>query len=166
MSSPPDVGVDIVLFDGEDYGRDGDESMFCLGAKYYSASLESSTGTLFGILLDLVGDRDAVFPKEDLSRQYAGDIQDMLWDEAARLGLTRFSSTVHSGILDDHIPLNKTAGIKTVNIVDAALVGFDTSSPRRQYWHTLNDTPQQCAPATLGDVGTLLLSIIYGLNAD
>ncbi|MFZ1731931.1 MAG: M28 family peptidase [Bacteroidota bacterium] len=164
-ANPPGTGVDIVLFDGEDYGTEGDESMFCLGAKYYAASLESTAGTSFGILLDLVGDRDAVFPKEGLSRQYAGDIQDMIWGEAARLGLTRFSAQSHSSIIDDHIPLNTVAGIKTVDIIDAALVGHDKSSPRRQYWHTLGDTPEQCGPAALGDVGKLLLSIIYGLRA-
>lgn len=162
--NPPGIGVDIVLFDGEDYGREGDESMFCLGAKYYAASFESTSGTLFGILLDLVGDRDAVFPKEELSRQYAGDIQDLLWDESSRLGITRFVSRSHSAILDDHIPLNTVAGIKTVNIIDASLVGHDSSSPRRQYWHTLGDTPEQCAAETLGDVGKLLLSVIYGFH--
>ncbi len=159
---PPDIGVDIVLFDGEDYGRENDESMFCLGAKYYSATRDARTGIRFGILLDLVGDRDAVFPKEGFSRRYAADIQDLLWTEAARMGLTRFSPAVHGAILDDHVPLNTVAGIKTVDIIDAALVGHDKSSPRRQYWHTLGDTPEQCEPETLGDVGRLLLSIIYG----
>ncbi|MBE0645228.1 MAG: M28 family peptidase [Bacteroidetes bacterium] len=165
QASPPGIGVDIVLFDGEDYGRDGDESMFCLGAKYFSASLKPNHGTLFGILLDLVGDRDAVFPKEKLSGQYAGDIQNMIWREAARLGLSRFSMETHSSILDDHVSLNTVAGIKTVDIIDAALVGHDKSSPRRQYWHTLGDTPEQCSPEPLGDVGRLLLSIIYGLHS-
>lgn len=164
QANPPGIGVDIVFFDGEDYGRNGDESMFLLGSKYFSASLEKDSRYLFGVLLDLVGDRDAVFPREELSRQYAGDVQQMLWSEARRLGLSQFSDQTHSPILDDHVPLNTVAGIKTVNIIDAALVGHDQSSPRRQYWHTLDDTPAQCAPETLDAVGRLLLSIIYGLQ--
>lgn len=163
-AKPPDVGVDIVFFDGEDYGRDGDESMFLLGSKYFSASLEDGGRYRFGVLLDLVGDRDAVFPREELSRQYAGDVQQMLWSEARRLGLPQFTDRTHPPILDDHVPLNTVAGVKTVNIIDAALVGHDQSSPRRQYWHTLDDTPAQCAPETLDAIGRLLLSIIYGLQ--
>jgi glutaminyl-peptide cyclotransferase len=161
---PPDVGVDFVLFDGEDYGREGDESMFLLGSKYFAASLDTDRRYRFGVLLDLVGDREAEFPLEALSRQYAGDIQRMLWGEARRLGLAQFTDREHGAILDDHVPLNTVAGIKTVNIIDAALVGHDASSPRRRYWHTLDDTPAQCAPETLKAVGRLLLSIIYGIQ--
>jgi glutaminyl-peptide cyclotransferase len=161
---PPPIGIDIVLFDGEDYGREGDESMFLLGSKYFAASLERDRRYEFGVLLDLVGDREAEFPLEAFSRQYAGDVQRFLWDEARRLGLPQFTDRKHSAILDDHVPLNTVAGIKTVNIIDAALVGHDASSPRRQYWHTLDDTPAQCSPETLAAVGRLLLSIIYGIQ--
>lgn len=158
------IGVDFILFDGEDYGREGDESMFLLGSKYFAASLDPAHRYRFGVLLDLVGDREAEFPIEELSRQYAGDIQRMLWGEARRLGLTQFTERRHGPILDDHVPLNTVAGIKTVNIIDAALVGHDPSSPRRRYWHTLDDTPAQCAPETLDAVGRLLLSIIHGFQ--
>ncbi len=161
---PCPVGVDIVLFDGEDYGRDGDESMFLLGSRYFAATQGDRPAPVFGILLDLVGDRDARFPQEQFSRMYAGDILDMVWKAAADLGLTRFSSVAHSPILDDHVPLNTVAGIKTINIIDAALVGHDTSSPRRQYWHTLQDVPAQCAPEPLQDVGTLLIYILFGIH--
>jgi len=162
--SPP-VGVDIILFDGEDYGREGDESMFCLGSKYYAASLDPSHPLpMFGILLDLVGDREAVFPMEEFSRRYASDVLTMVWDAAEQQGLTRFVRRSHSGIYDDHVPLNTVAGIKTINIVDAELVGQNTSDPRRQYWHTLDDLPSQCSPAPLSDVGQLLLSVIFGMH--
>ncbi|MBR9974189.1 MAG: M28 family peptidase [Bacteroidetes bacterium] len=164
QSHPAPVGVDIVLFDGEDYGREGDESMFLLGSKYFSATLDAAQRYRFGILLDLVGDRDAEFPREELSRQFAGDVQDMLWREARRLGLSAFTDRPHSAILDDHLPLNTVAGIKTVNIIDAALVGGTADNPRRRYWHTLDDTPEQCSPETLDTVGRLLLSILYGIQ--
>lgn len=161
---PAPVGVDIILFDGEDYGREGDESMFLIGSRYYAATYEGKARTLFGVLLDLVGDRDARFPQEEFSRQYAGDILKMVWDAAATLGLSRFTQEEHSPILDDHVPLNTVAGIKTVDIIDASLVGHDTSSPRRQYWHTTRDLPDQCAPQPLQDVGTLLLYILHGIQ--
>lgn len=159
------VGVDIVLFDGEDYGKDGEESMFCLGSKYYAASLGTETRPMFGVLLDLVGDKDAVFPREGHSDMYARDIVDLFWGQAAALGLKQFSNERHNPIIDDHLPLNTTAGIKTINIIDASLVGQATSNERRRYWHTLRDTPEQCSPETLQAVGTLLLHILFGLQA-
>ncbi|MDT8325146.1 MAG: M28 family peptidase [Bacteroidota bacterium] len=163
-ADPPPVGVDLVLFDGEDYGRENDESMFLLGSRYYAATRGSAPPPLFGILLDLVGDREARFPQEDFSRRYAGDVLDMVWDAAAALGLSRFTRETHPPILDDHVPLNTVAGIKTVNIIDAALVGHDDASPRRRYWHTRADLPHQCAPEPLGDVGALLLYLIFGIH--
>jgi hypothetical protein len=162
--TPPPIGVDIVLFDGEDYGHESDQAMFLLGSRYFSVTLDESARPDFAILLDLVGDRDAVFPQEEFSRTYAGDILDFVWQAAADLGFTRFTRKPHSPILDDHVPLNTVAGIKTINIIDAALVGHDKSSPRRQYWHTLEDTPEQCSPGTLGEVGTLLMYIVFGLQ--
>ena len=158
------VGVDIVLFDGEDYGREGDESMFLLGSRYYAVTLGNEHRPMFGILLDLVGDRDAVFPREAFSRQYAHDIQDLVWKATADLRLTTFSDQEHSPILDDHVPLNTVAGIKTVNIIDAAHVGHDRSSERRRYWHTIDDLPHHCSASTLEEVGTLLMYLVYGLT--
>lgn len=163
---PAGIGVDIVLFDGEDYGRSGDESMFCLGSKYYAASLSTDdVMPVFGVLLDLVGDRDAVFPREGHSDAYARDIVDLFWGRAAALGLRQFSSSRHDPIIDDHVPLNQVAGIKTINIIDAELVGHATSDERRKYWHTLQDTPAQCAPETLAAVGNLLLHVLHGMEA-
>ena len=158
----PAVGVDIVFFDGEDYGREGDESMYCLGSKYYAASLDPGHGFLFGILLDLVGDAEARFVQEELSLRYAPDVVRMIWEAARDLSIPRFVTESHSGILDDHVFLNTTAGIKTANIIDAALVGHNDPSERRRYWHTLRDTPEQCSPATLRDVGRVVLYVVLG----
>jgi glutaminyl-peptide cyclotransferase len=163
-ATPPWIGVDIVLFDGEDYGKDGEESMFCLGSKYYAASLGDERPPAFGVLLDLVGDKEAVFPREGFSEQYAKDILDLFWSQAAALGLRQFVNTRHTPILDDHLPLNTTGGIKTINIIDASLVGHADANERRKYWHTQKDTPEQCSPATLGAVGTLLLRVLFGLQ--
>lgn len=159
----PQAGVDIVLFDLEDYGREGDDGMYCLGAKYFAASITPSYKPLYGVLLDLVGDKDAVFPREGSSDQYAGGIADLVWSVAASTGAGHFTSERHAGIYDDHIPLNLTAGIRTVDIIDADLVGQNASAPRRKYWHTLRDTPENCSAETLGSVGMVLTKLAYGL---
>jgi hypothetical protein len=160
----PRAGVDIVLFDGEDYGKEGDNSMYCLGSKYFSTSMPLQPRPRFGVLLDLVGDREAVFPREGYSERYAKDILDLFWSRAAALGLKQFVHTRHNPILDDHVPLNTVAGIRTINIIDAELVGHATDSERRKYWHTQRDTAEQCSAETLAAVGGLLLHVLFGLS--
>jgi len=161
---PPDIGIDIILFDGEDLGREGDESMFCLGSKYYSATLGDDPRPIFGVLLDLVGDKEAEFPREGFSERYAADILDLFWGRASALGLPQFVNRRHAPIIDDHVPLNTVAGIRTIAIIDASLVGHVTEIERRKYWHTLRDTPEQCSPSTLEAVGSLLMHVIYGMQ--
>ena len=158
----PTVGVDLVFFDGEDYGREGDESMYCLGSKYFAATVPEGYAPLYGVLLDLVGDKDAVFPQEEFSVQYAGDIVRMVWSAAGQLGVPNFKVQGYGGIIDDHHALNTTAGIRTIDIIDAELVGHAAADPRRKYWHTLADTPEQCSPLTLGRVGKVLLHVLLG----
>jgi glutaminyl-peptide cyclotransferase len=160
----PGVGVDLVFFDGEDYGKEGDESMFCIGSKYFAASVDESYKPLFGVLLDLVGDSTAEFAMEGSSRQYAGDVVEIVWTIASQHLFKRFTAVTPSSIYDDHVPLNLTAGIKTIDIIDADLVGHKTPVERRKYWHTLRDTPVQCSPKTLGEVGTVLTDLVYGLH--
>jgi hypothetical protein len=159
----PQAGVDIVLFDAEDYGREGDDGMYCLGARYFAATVDPAYKPLYGVLLDLVGDREAEFPREGSSEQYAPTVLDLVWSVASECGARQFSARRHPGIFDDHIPLNLTAGIPTVDIIDADLVGHAAQSERRKYWHTLRDTPDNCAPEPLGAVGAVLVRLAYGL---
>jgi len=163
--TPPSIGVDMVFFDGEDYGKESDESLYCIGSKYFAASIASESQYLFGILLDLVGDKDAEFPQEESSVQYASDIVQLVWSSARQLGTYSFKVKGYSGILDDHTALNTNAGIKTIDIIDAELVGHHSTNPRRKYWHTLKDTPDQCSPKTLEGVGKVLLYIISGIKS-
>ena len=46
---------------------------WCLGSQYWSYNLKSDyKRPNFGILLDMVGAENAVFPKEEISRKFAG----------------------------------------------------------------------------------------------
>lgn len=147
--NPPPFGVDIVLFDGEDYGEAGNHDKFCLGSKHF-ARTKGGYNPEFGILLDLVGDKDLEFPIEGNSLQYAPALTRRLWDKAEELGLSAFKNERGPYIYDDHIPLNQ-AGLKTVNIID-----FDY-----EYWHTVEDTPDKCSPESLTQSGRLLMAVIY-----
>ena len=156
-------GVDIVFLDGEDYGKESDLSNFCLGSKYYAANYNQPTLPAFGILLDLVGDKDAKFAEEGNSLNYASDVVNMVWGIASQINATMFTATPGETIYDDHIPMNQ-AGLKTIDIIDAELVGANTPVRRRNYWHTQGDTMANIGKNALQQVGDVLTHLIYSLQ--
>jgi len=158
--NPPPIGVDIVLFDGEDYGKEGDINNFCLGSKYFAVNKPQGFNPLFGILLDMVGDKNLRIPKEGNSVEYAPDVVDMVWSAARELGVIQFVDEIGSTVYDDHRSLN-FAGIKTIDLIDADLVGNHDTDPARRYWHTHQDTPDKCSAESLEAVGKVLVHIIY-----
>ena len=162
-ANPPSIGVDIVLFDGEDYGDSEVDglSRYFIGAKYFSENLPKGYRPSFGILLDMVGDKNAEFSKEPKSVEYAPAVVDIVWRAADHLKLSTFKQRIGAEVQDDHIPLNETGKIPTIDIVDNDLVGHRSSDPNRKYWHTSDDTMKNISAETLGQVGRLLTYIIY-----
>lgn len=148
-SHPPPVGVDIVLFDGEDYGPAGRDNQYLIGSTYFASNHD--TDYKFGLLLDMIGDRDLQIYREKLSELYVKEVNDRVWETAARLGVTQFIDSLKHDVLDDHIPLI-AAGIPIVDIID-----FDYP-----YWHTHADTPDKCDTASLSAVGRVVVEVIYG----
>ncbi len=144
---PPPQRVIIVLFDGEDYGRTTEE-MF-IGSRFFARNLGRWKPD-YGILLDMVGDKDLQLPIEGYSWNANREFAETLWKRARKLGLGAFQHSVGPRIMDDHVPLIQV-GIPMVNIID-----FDYP-----YWHTLEDTVDKCSPKSLRIVGTLVLSVIY-----
>jgi hypothetical protein len=153
--TPPGLGVDILLTDGEDWGYDPvtyetEIEDMLLGARHFARTDGGSYRPLFGILLDLVGERGARFRWEQNSLQLAPEVVRRVWDLAEDLGHGEyFEQEVGRAVTDDHVVLNE-AGIRTIDIID-----FDYP-----YWHTPEDTPDKVAAATLGAVGDVLLAVI------
>ena len=145
----PGDNIDLVFFDGEDWGEAGDLDHYLLGSRHFVR-----TGVRgkyrYGILIDLIGDKDQQIYKEGYSQQFAPELNDYVFKTAKKLGLTTFVDSVKYTVTDDHLMLN-TVGIPTVNLID-----FDYP-----FWHTENDSPDKCSPESLGNVGQLLLEIIY-----
>jgi hypothetical protein len=161
----PNVGVDIVFFDAEDYGAtensgNSSEETWCLGSQYWSKTPHvQGYKANFGILLDMVGAPGAKFYKEQYSLYYAGNIVEKVWSTAAGLGFGQyFIDEKGGGITDDHIYVNKLAGIPSVDIIQ-----YDPNSEHGfgSYWHTTNDTMENIDKNTLYAVGTTLLNVIY-----
>ena len=145
-SQNPGVGVQIVLFDGEDYGP-GVDRMF-LGARWY-AKHPALPKPDYAILLDMIGDKDLSFPREKNSELVAPEINDKVWAAAAALGHKEFEPTVGQEISDDHLSL-QAAGWKAIDLID-----FNYGP-----WHTLDDTPDKCAPASLKTIGDVLDKVV------
>ncbi len=144
---PPPRRVVIVLFDGEDYGRSA-ENMF-IGSRFFARNLGKWKPD-YGILLDMIGDKDLALPIERYSWNANRGFTEAIWQRAATLGLTPFQSRLGDAILDDHVPLIEV-GIPMVNIIDFTY----------PYWHTVEDTVDKCSPKSLEVVATLVISIIY-----
>jgi len=137
---PKDVGVMYLLTDGEDLGPDLDE-MF-LGARAFARKFPSPRPD-YGILLDMIGDKNLRIPLEPNSSRYAGTLQKEFYLNANRQGLKSTFPMVYGPIIeDDHIPLNE-AGLPTIDLID-----FDYPA-----WHTQEDTVDKCSAESLGKVG-------------
>jgi Peptidase family M28 len=150
---PPPVGVDLLFVDGEDYGP-STADMF-LGARHYADNRAVDDAPLFGILLDMVGDADPLFPVEAYSAEAAPQVVQRVWGIAQQLGYRRyFPLDATQRVLDDHIPLNDV-GIPTIDIID-----FDYG-PGNGYWHTPDDVAANTSPETLRMVGEVVAELVY-----
>jgi glutaminyl-peptide cyclotransferase len=150
---PGKLGVDMVFFDGEDYGKVNDLENYLLGSKYFAADLSRQPQgyhPVCGILLDMVGGKNAKIYKELNSLQIAPEVTNELFERARRLKLDMFVNAKGTAIYDDHVPLLR-AGIKTVDLIDT----------NYEYWHTLSDTPEHCSKDSLAQTGVLLLDFLY-----
>lgn len=152
----PRKGIDILFVDAEDYGTDGDDDSWALGARYFATHpIREGYAPSRAILLDMTGDKDAVFPAEYFSREAAPALDDSFRAAAARAGYAgRFPAVIGGGITDDHLQLIEQ-GIPAIDIIDYRTTGFCPS------WHTLGDTMERIDPATLQAVGASLLQYIY-----
>lgn len=163
----PAVGVLIFLDDAEDYGdfqangQQGDGTE--LGAKYFAAHYGETPAfgkPIYGILLDMVGGKNAIFPREDFSQNYASNINDKVFEVAKSLGYgDRFLADQKQAVGDDHLSLNEK-GIPTIDIIHPLpFAPYDKIG--YTYWHTLQDTPENCSAKTLKIVGDVVAETIY-----
>lgn len=159
--SRPAIGIDIVLFDAEDGGGHGPNSneTWCLGSQYWAKNPhQSGYKARYGILLDMVGAKNAMFAKEKISLQFAPDVVNRVWGTGQRLGYGRFFVNLVGGqITDDHLYINKLTGIPTIDIINYnpySEKGFGS------HWHTLNDNLEIIDRASLRAAGHTVMQVI------
>ena len=170
-SSAPNVGVDIILMDAEDWGHDettqakvknllaGSGDSWCLGSQYWAKHLvPANYKAEYGILLDMVGAKDGHFTREALSLKNARSVVDKVWNTAAQLGYSNYFLYTDTGeILDDHYYTNQ-AGVPTMDIYDHPAYGTEFFPA---YHHTTADNMSVIDPKTMKAVGQTVLQVIY-----
>jgi hypothetical protein len=163
----PALGIDIIFFDAEDHGAprfyngNHKEEYWCLGSQYWSRNPHvEGYNARFGILLDMVGGKNAVFYRERYSEEYARSINKKIWKKAEELGYRAFfMDEKGETITDDHLFVNRIARIPSIdivpNIVDSERSNFG------DFWHTVNDDMSEIDRGTLKAVGQTVLAVIY-----
>jgi hypothetical protein len=150
------VGVDFVLFDGEELVyQEGDP--YFHGSEHFAKTYADEPPEhkyRWGVLLDMVADKNLELLQEWHSvswpdtRPLVGEI----WSVARELGVREFLPQVGHRVLDDHIALHDIAKIPTCDIID-----FDYPA-----WHTEQDVPSNCSAVSLAKVGWVIHEWLKG----
>ncbi len=138
------VGVDFVLFDGEEYVFNKTDTYFFgsiqFGKEY--AKIRRKTTYTGAILLDMIAGKGATFPVEQNSWTRASKLVREVWGIAKEQKCGAFEDGFSKyAVEDDHIPLNR-AGIPAIDIID-----FDYP-----HWHRLTDLPKNCSAGPMEQV--------------
>ena len=150
--TPPNVGVDLLFTDGEDYGQFGPPEVDVLiGSRYFAAHLPSpGYKPLYGVLWDMIGDKDLRIPYEMNSFQQAPEVVSRVWQTAADLGYADIFVQESGGLItDDHIPL-LNVGIPVIDVIDL------TYPPH----HTPQDTMDKISAQSLAKVGDVATALV------
>lgn len=158
----PQIGVDIVLFDGEDYGESGDLDKYFLGSRYWSENPPvAGYNPYFAILLDMVGAKNARFPKEEYSVMFAKELVQNIWKVAGELGYELYFPDEQGALVsDDHVIVNRITGIPMVNIINHGRNSRGVAE-FAGHWHTHADSLNIISLETLQAAGDVLTEIIY-----
>lgn len=152
----PDKGVDILFVDAEDWGSDGDEDSWALGARHFVENMPEGYAPESVIILDMVGGTDACFPREYFSQQSDPALLDRIYATAASAGYAAyFPNHIGGAVTDDHVQFIK-AGIPAVDIID-----YRNDSGFHPSWHTGADDMTAIDKASLKAVGQTMLNLIY-----
>lgn len=145
----PLATVHLALFDGEDWGKEGNLQEYFLGARHFADNLPIPMPE-YAVLFDMVGDKDLRLPMEQHSVKQSPELMARIWARAKSLGLTAFEAKPGYAVMDDHMPL-QAKGIPAIDIID-----FEYPA-----WHTQGDTPDKCSAYSLGVVGRLGASLAW-----
>ena len=153
-------GVDLVFLDAEEFIFEKDRDPFFIGSTYFAQRYRQADLNFrykWGILLDMVGDKDLQIYQErnSLGWRDTRPLVHDVWRVARQLDIPEFVARPRHTINDDHVPLHDIGGISIINIID-----FDYPNPGYgpKYWHTTQDIPENCSGGSLAKVGKVVLT--------
>lgn len=167
QAKAPQVGVDCIFFDAEDWGPGDDyrgadaEKYWGLGTQYWAANPHKQNyKARYAVLLDMVGGKGARFCVERYSEMFAKGVVDKVWNAASELGHgTLFMKVSGVYVTDDHYFINTMARIPAIDIVPyTPSASYSSFGPT---WHTLQDNIGNIDKNVLKAVGETLLKVIY-----
>ncbi|MDR1259044.1 MAG: M28 family peptidase [Tannerellaceae bacterium] len=166
LNAQTPAGIDIIFFDAEDYGPPSFENRsytpdtwWCLGSQFWARNPHTPNyRAAYGILLDMVGAKDATFYKEETSVKRASSIIDKVWGEARNLGFGKYFLNAKGGyITDDHQYVIAGRNIPCIDIIN---YNNDNIRGFGDYWHTHDDTLDNISRETLKAVGQTVMGVI------
>lgn len=157
--NPSGKALDFVFFDLEDGGTTADEASWCQGSQYWAKHPHTADyKPRWGILLDMVGAKDARFYWEGLSKAYARPLLSTLWQTAGELGWGNYFIQADGGMMtDDHVPVIQELGTPSVDIINydpTRSTGFGA------HWHTHADDLSIISTETLTAVGQTVATVL------
>jgi glutaminyl-peptide cyclotransferase len=153
---PLKIGVDFVIFDGEEFINDNRRDKFFLGSNYFANAYFKDKPPyeyIAAVLLDLFAGKGATFPIEENSRFLAGPVVESIWQEANRQGVKSFLLERGYEVQDDHLALNRVQ-IPAVDIIDFSY----------KHWHKLSDLPENCSGEKMAEVALVLTAWMQRLK--
>lgn len=145
------VGVDFVIFDGEEYifvPKGTNKDRYFIGSRHFAQTWRQSKGRCeysAAILLDMIAGNEIHFPVEVHSHNMAPELCKEIWGIAQEQKAKAFEWRRGHEVLDDHTELHKV-GIPAIDIID-----FDYP-----HWHKLADRPESCSGESMEQVARVL----------
>ena len=152
-----DLGIDVVFFDGEEFGRPGNND-YCQGSLHFVRQLEHfypASPPFAAIVLDMVGDRELRIRRERSSNaELSRWLSDEIWRAGERIAPGTFVDAPTGPIVDDQSAFQRR-GIPAVLIIDLEY----------PHWHTHQDSIDKLSSNSLQVVGRTLASVLPGIIA-
>lgn len=148
----------LVFFDGEEAVRSWSASDSLYGSRHFALKLsaERMQGRVkAAIVVDMIADAHLKVRPEARSTPW---LNDLVWNEANRLGYQRDFLNHPRTIDDDHLSFLKL-GIPAVDLIDLDY------GPLNFYWHTRYDIPDRCSPTSLAIVGAVVLQALSAVES-
>jgi len=148
---PTLVGVDILFADGDDFR---DEADFA-GTRHFLARMPGYRPR-YAVVLQGVGDRLAEFPRDSLSVATAAQATARVWDAAKAADADSVFVQRTAPPMRNAGRVLAAAGIPTVIVADREY------GPDNMRWHAIADRTEFVSRETLGLVGRVLATAVYG----